>query len=255
MTRPPLHILARGDGWVVVAKPPRLVVHRNAHMPKAHAAVQQVRDLVGAHVHPIHRLDAAASGCLLFATDAALAGPLSVALAAGEKTYVALVRGVCKGPPSVVVDRPLKDDNGLLKEARSALLCVASTPEPRCSLVRAMPETGRFHQIRRHLAGISHPIVGDVGHGDRHTNRWWREQRGLDRLALHALSLSLDLPGGGRLEVNCPLFEDMARVLRALPLWSDAVAALPALDAAPLSLGGAVVRPQAQAEPGRGPRP
>ncbi len=232
----PLPILAQSDGWVVVAKPPRLVVHRNEHMPRAYAALQRVRDQVGCSVYPIHRLDAAASGCLLFATDRAMAGPLSAALTAGDKTYVALVRGVCGEPSHVVVDRALRDDQGIVKEAVTEFTCIARTPEPRCSLVIARPKTGRFHQIRRHLRGISHPIIGDVGHGDRHVNRWWRDNGGIHRLALHCLSLSLELPGGGRLEVTSPLFEDLGAAWAPLPFWPDVVAQMPELAQPPLPL-------------------
>ncbi len=243
LTPQPLPLLARGDGWVVVAKPPRLIVHRNQHTGRTYAALQRVRDLVGCRVYPIHRLDAAASGCLLFATEQTMAGPLSAALAAGEKTYVALVRGVCGEPSRVVVERPLKDDLGLMKEASTDLHCIARSAEPRCSVVVARPHTGRYHQIRRHLRGLSHPIIGDVGHGDRHTNRWWRNHGGIDRLALHCLSLRLDLPDGGELAVSCPLFEDLHAACTPLPLWSQAIAALPELAAQPLPLAAAFRAP------------
>ena len=232
----PLTILAQGQGWLVVAKPPRLVVHRNEHMPRARAALQRVRDMVGCAVYPIHRLDAAASGCLLFATDQALAGPLSAAMTTGVKTYVALVRGACGEPRHVVVDRPLRDDNGIDKASRTELTCIAGATEPRCSLVVARPQTGRFHQVRRHLRGISHPIIGDVGHGDRHTNRWWRENGGIDRLALHCLSLSLTLPDGQPLNVSCPLLSDLAAAFEVLPFWADVLAEVPALGAPPIAL-------------------
>lgn len=233
-----LVVLAQGPGWIVVAKPPRLLTHRTARSRTADAALQRVRDQVGRSVYPIHRLDAPTSGCLLFATERALAGPLSAALSGGQKTYLALVRGVCPPGACFTMAEPLKDDNGIEKSAETALRCLGGDPERRCSLVVAHPRTGRFHQIRRHLRRLSHPIIGDRAHGDSHVNRAWRAQ-GIDRLALHCVALSLTLPGGERLSVRCPLFADQREVYEALPMWPAAVAALPGLDAPGLPLSAA----------------
>lgn len=234
----PLHVLAEGPGWIVIAKPPRLLVHRSEMTPRAPAAVQVLRDQLRRWVFPIHRLDRSASGCLLFATERELAGPLSAALNAdsAKKVYLAFVRGrfVQDGP--VEVDTPMLDDNNLLKEAHSTVWCVGRSAEPRCSLLRVEPRTGRWHQVRRHVRDLHHPVVGDTDHGDSHVNRWWRQNGGVTRLGLHCLSLALDLPEGGRLEVTSPLFEDQAEAFSRLPWWEDARAAVPALDLPPLPL-------------------
>ena len=241
-SHPPLPTLAEGTGWLVVAKPPRVLTHRNPLAPRQPAALQIVRDMVGRHVYPIHRLDCAASGCLLFATEKSLAGPLSAAFSGATKVYLALVRGDYRAEGDVVVDNPMKDDNGIWKDARSVVRRLGSTPDPRSSLLRVVPETGRYHQVRRHVRDLHHPILGDHNHGDTRVNRWWREERGLPRLGLHSLSLaipkrangfenslSLTVPWEEPIEVVCPLFEDMAAVLRALPFWDEAAAREPAL--------------------------
>jgi len=89
----------------------------------------------------------------------------------------------------------------------------------RCSLVEARPETGRFHQIRRHLKHLSHPIVGDVNYGKGDLNRLFRTRYGLHRLALHAHLLAFDHPATGRrLVVRAPLPADFAAALAALGL-------------------------------------
>jgi tRNA pseudouridine65 synthase len=227
--------LARGQGWIVVAKPPRLLTHRTARTRGADAALQRVRDQVGASVYPIHRLDAPTSGCLLFATDRALAGLLSAALSAGQKTYLALVRGCCPPEARFEMAESLRDDNGILKTAQTALRCLGGDTERRCSLVIAQPTTGRYHQVRRHLRRLSHPVIGDRAHGDSHVNRAWRAE-GIDRLALHCAHLSLSLPSGERLSVRCPLFSDQRAVYETLPMWPAALAALPGLDAPGLPL-------------------
>ena len=226
-----LSVLARGAGWLVVDKPSGLVTHRGRHSRRSAAALQQVRDQEGREVYPIHRLDAATSGCLLFATERTLAGPLSAALAAGQKTYVALVRGVCPAGACFTMREPLEDDNGILKEAVTALECLGGDAALRGSLVLAWPETGRYHQIRRHLRRLSHPILGDREHGDSHANRAWRA-RGLGRLALHCAALRLHVPGeASPRTIWAPLPADLRAVWAALPMWPTLAARCPEVAA------------------------
>ena len=230
----PLRILAEGDGWVVIAKPPRLVVHRKDRKWE-YAALQRLRDQLGVRVDPVHRLDRPASGCLLFATRKGVAGGLHSALRAGTKTYVAMVRGYCKHDGPVHVDRPMKDDKGVLKEASSVVRVLGRTHEPRSSLLEIQPTTGRYHQVRRHVRDLHHPILADSEHGDSKVNRWWREEHGVRRLALHALSLELELDGELR-RIVCPLFKDHARLFRRMPWWDAALAARPELGLDPVPM-------------------
>jgi tRNA pseudouridine65 synthase len=234
----PLTLLAQGDGWVVVAKPPRLVVHRGQGTRGEYAALQRLRDQLGAFVYPIHRLDRAASGCLLFATRQELAGPLHAAMHAPEtrKTYLAFVRGWFKPEGPVLVDNPMKDDNGVLKEARSEVRCLGRGRDPRCSLLEVWPETGRYHQVRRHVRDLTHPIIGDSNHGDTRINRWWKVEHGVRRLGLHALALEMTFPDGQRRRIVCPLFKDQAKLFRRMPWWEDALEARPELGLAPLAM-------------------
>jgi len=75
----------------------------------------------------------------------------------------------------------------------------------------------RLHQIRRHLRHLSHPLIGDVRHGDGRVNRHYREAWNLHRLALHATNLSFVHPiTGESLSVNAPMFDDLAGQLEAL---------------------------------------
>lgn len=174
----------------------------------------RVRDALDRYVYPVHRLDRPTSGCLLFALSSEAVPPLQDALREGEKTYVALVRGVADRFDGVTIDRPLAKE-GVDQEAQTAIEVLASAPEPRCSLVLARPATGRFHQVRRHLAGVGHPILGDSTHGDTRVNRAWRE-RGLERLALHCYHLRLALQDGP-LDVTAPIPPDLGAVIDGLP--------------------------------------
>ncbi len=215
-----LPILAEGDGWVAVAKPGRLLVHRNEFMPRAPAALQIVRDMMGQHVHLVHRLDHQASGVLLFALSPERTKELQAAMQhpSARKRYVALVRGAAKGDGPVTVTNPMKDDEGKERDAITIVWRLASSEDPRCSLLLAEPRTGRFHQVRRHLRDLHHPIVGDTKHGDSHVNRAFREQWGVERLALHALSL--ELPEAG-IAIHCPLADDLVTPLSRMPWWAD----------------------------------
>lgn len=243
---PQCAILARGEGWIVVAKPPHLLTHRNDFTPREPAAVQCVRDMIGCQVYPIHRLDRSASGCLLFATLRELAGPISQAFSQGQKTYVAFVRGNYLPTEPVVVDRPMADENGVTREARSVVRRLAGSDDPRCSLLHVAPETGRFHQVRRHVRDLNHPIVGDGEHGDRNVNRWWAKERGVTRLGLHCATLRV--PWTEPIEVDCPLFEDHADLFATMPWWEEALAAMPTLGLPALPLRGPPVSSAAPPE-------
>lgn len=215
-----LPILAQGDGWVAVAKPGRLLVHRNDFAPRAPAALQIVRDMMGQHVHLVHRLDHQASGVLLFALSPERTKELQAAMQhpSARKRYVALVRGAVQHADPVTVANPMRDDEGKERDALTVVWRLAASEVPRCSLMLAEPHTGRFHQVRRHLRDLDHPILGDTKHGDTRVNRVFREEWGLERLALHALSL--ELPEAG-IAIHCPLPDDLLTPLSRMPWWAD----------------------------------
>lgn len=198
-----LEVIAEDAHWVLINKPSGLLVHPGWAREKP-TALHLVRDRVGCHVYPAHRLDRATSGVLAFAKHPASAGALGQAFAAGsvKKRYLALVRGQ---PADQLIDHPIprgeaKDSPRV--EARTAVRRLGSVSiEPtlggypvRYSLVEALPETGRLHQIRRHLKHAGHPILGDVRYGKGDHNRLCREHFGLHRLALHAADLWLPHP-------------------------------------------------------------
>lgn len=223
-----LPVLAAADDWVVVAKPSGLAVHRSPELNDPTYVVQEARRQFGRYVWPVHRLDRPTSGCLLLAFSAEAVEPLAASLAGGRKRYLAMVRGCAAIGPPVVIETPMKDSFGVLRAARTTARCLAATPDPRASLVLAEPHTGRFHQVRRHLRDLSHPVLGDGVHGDSRVNRWWREARGLHRLGLHCVALDLVLPDGEPLRARCPIPDDLGAVWAALPGWLDAAAAVDA---------------------------
>jgi tRNA pseudouridine65 synthase len=208
------------DAWIVVAnKPSGLLVHRGWD-DDDDVAMFRVRDAIGQHVFPLHRLDRGTSGALLFARTREVAAVLSRAFeeARIDKRYVALVRGA--PPESGVIDYAIeKKEGGPKVAALTRFRRLACSPIDRCALVEAMPETGRLHQVRRHLRHINHPLVGDVKHGSGVINRHYRETYGLQRLALHAHHLAFEHPiTGARVVVSAPIPEDLASPLDKLGL-------------------------------------
>lgn len=232
-----MRLLARGEGWAVVAKAPRLLVHRNAYAPSADAVPQQARNLLGTRVHLVNRLDFQASGCVVLATDPESCAILqrSMTSAGATKRYVALVRGQLRADAPITVANPMRDDAGVVREATTVITPLGACALPRCSLVLAEPLTGRFHQVRRHVRDLDHPIIGDTKHGDGAANREFRSF-GIDRLALHAISVDIPLESGLRIAVDCPLFADQAAVYGTMPWWDEAVARVPALALPPIPL-------------------
>jgi len=200
----PILILHRDDDLVAVCKPAGMLVHRGMGASRAESfLLQTVRDLVGAWVYPVHRLDRPTEGIVVFALDPEAARVLQESWQNGSvrKTYEAVVRG-WMGEPAGLRDEALDSpDNGALQEARTRWtelerleLPWPCGPHPgvRFALLELEPLTGRWHQLRRHLARMGHPIAGDTTHGDRHVNHLLQAR--LDRWRLHLEAVRLELP-------------------------------------------------------------
>lgn len=198
-----LSILYQDDFLVATCKPSGLPVHRDDFSPRGQVVcLQTLRDQIGREVHPIHRLDSATSGVLLFALSRDVLALMSKQFMTRgvQKVYHAVLRGWIE--ESVQCNEPLQGEGKSL-EAHShfKLLKQISLPWPnkrhtesRYSYVEVRPTTGRFHQIRRHANYLGHPIVGDTKHGNGEHNRLWRTHRHCFRLLLHATSLELVHP-------------------------------------------------------------
>ncbi|MHC4390446.1 MAG: pseudouridine synthase [Planctomycetota bacterium] len=224
----PLQILYRDDHLVCVQKLPGVFVHRTRLGPERDAMLQRVRDAVGKHVHPVHRLDRPTSGALLFAFERELLEPAQVALhePLAVKAYLAFVRRVFE-PEQQKIERPLTcRRTGVPKAARTDVRRIAVLAE-RNSLVEARIFTGRQHQIRRHLARSAHQLIGDSTYGRGGINNWFRETYGLPRLCLHAWRIELNHPvTGDRLRIHAPLPGDLLTFYRGLPGWNAELEAL-----------------------------
>ncbi|NIY92557.1 tRNA pseudouridine(65) synthase TruC [Vibrio diazotrophicus] len=205
-----LEIIYQDEYLVAVNKPAGMLVHRSwLDKHETQFVMQTLRDQIGQHVFPLHRLDRPTSGVLVFALSSEIASNVMPMFANHEmvKTYHAIVRGWIE--EGDVLDYPLKEELDKIadkfakqdKEAQSAVteyqplakvevpFSTGKFPTTRYCLVEMKPKTGRKHQLRRHMAHLRHPIVGDTTHGDGKHNRLYREEYDCHRLMLHASEL------------------------------------------------------------------
>ncbi|ENM5739365.1 tRNA pseudouridine(65) synthase TruC [Vibrio mimicus] len=210
-----LEIVYQDEYLVAVNKPAGMLVHRSwLDKHETQFVMQTLRDQIGQHVFPLHRLDRPTSGVLVFALSSQIASDVMPMFANHEmeKTYHAIVRGWIE--EADVLDYPLKEELDKIadkfakqdKEAQSAITAyrpLAKVELPistgkfattRYCLMEMQPKTGRKHQLRRHMAHLRHPIVGDTTHGDGVHNRLFREHFSAQRLMLHASELRLIHP-------------------------------------------------------------
>ena len=237
-----LEIIYQDEYLVAVNKPAGMLVHRSwLDKHETQFVMQTLRDQIGQHVFPLHRLDRPTSGVLVFALSSEIASNVMPMFANHEmvKTYHAIVRGWIE--EGDVLDYPLKEELDKIadkfakqdKEAQSAVteyqplakvevpFSTGKFPTTRYCLVEMKPKTGRKHQLRRHMAHLRHPIVGDTTHGDGKHNRLYREEYDCHRLMLHASELRFVHPYTKKELVLKASFDESWEKLFAEFEWSN----------------------------------
>lgn len=213
-----LEIIYQDEHIVAVNKPAGWLVHRS--WLDSHETVfvmQTVRDQIGQHVYTVHRLDRPTSGVLLMALSSDIARALSLQFEQHQiqKTYHAVVRGYVLEDGTIDYEMTEELDKIADKFSRAEKapqpsithyqplaqvevpVAIGRYDTARFSLMELRPETGRKHQLRRHMAHIRHPIIGDSTHGDLRQNRGIAQHFDCSRLMLHASHLSLNHPVTG----------------------------------------------------------
>ncbi|MEO5830570.1 MAG: pseudouridine synthase [Rhodanobacter sp.] len=222
-----IEILYQDDALVAVNKPANLAVHRSKMVGNADEfLIDLLRGQVGDNVYLAHRLDRATSGVLLVARSKEVAAALGEQFMTRtiHKQYLVVVRG-WPDPGEDVIDYPLPGsrETGPRREARTRYRRLATIqvpielgryPDQRYALVLAEPESGRFRQIRKHLAHIHHPVIGDCQHGRGDHNRLYKQHFGCHRMLLHAWRVDFTHPVSGLpMRVEAPLDEAYTRLL------------------------------------------
>jgi 23S rRNA pseudouridine1911/1915/1917 synthase len=240
--QPRFQIIAETDDYALVDKPPFLLIHPTK--PGGPRTLwSELRELFafeienGGQVSIINRLDRETSGLVLVAKTAAAARRFGLLMQQNriEKEYEAIVRG-WPAWDMIVVDKPLDRLGKHLPSAIWLKQGVISDGAPaktqllveqrfermdagRFSLIRALPHTGRTHQIRVHLADVGYPIVGDKIYGPNEQfylefieTGWTARLETELLLPRHALHSSvLSIPGEGKWQ--SPLPPDLARFI------------------------------------------
>ncbi len=212
----PLTVLFEDEYLVAIDKPAGLLVHpAHEHEGPEWIAMKRLRDQLGRLVFPVHRLDRPTSGVLLFALDKQTAGLIQQTFERRQvmKVYQAVVCGltpaawICETPlrPSPA-DAPQTAKTGFERLDVTPASFLAADPALILSLLKAMPATGRFHQIRRHLLEAGFPIVGDFRYAEMQLSHALGETLGIGtRMLLQAKSLTFNHPyTGNPLHIQAP---------------------------------------------------
>jgi tRNA pseudouridine65 synthase len=219
-----LEILYQDEYIVAINKPSGLLVHKSFYARDAKVyAIQELRNQIGGqHVYPIHRLDRKTSGVLLFALDKSTLKIMNdrFAFREVEKKYLAILRGWTLAESTI--DYDLTNDDDIKQNAITYFQRLQTTeidlafnnkPTSRYSLVEAIPETGRMHQLRKHFKHIFHPILGSRPHGCNKQNKLWLDNYGLKGMMLHAHQLIFNHPvSNEKLILNAKINDEFRKV-------------------------------------------
>ncbi len=219
-----LEIIYQDEALVAINKPHGLLVHRSKIAGDAKVfALQELRNQLGRHVSPVHRLDRKTGGVLLFAFEKEMEVAMHKQFMNGEvqKRYYCILRGY--SPSEMTIDYPLSKEDGTMQEAVTSFKTLAHSEVPvpfgkhatsRYSLVEAVPSTGRMHQLRRHFAHIFHPIIGDRRHGCNKQNRFFKNHFDMTTMLLHASVLQFQHPQTNvPTTIQAPLQDEFKRML------------------------------------------
>lgn len=213
------------DALLVVDKPAGIAVHGGSGV--SFGVIEQLRAArpEAKFLELAHRLDRETSGLLMLAKKRSALLALHAALREGRvtKRYLALVQGHWSRARDVVL--PLRKRVTAAGERHVSVEEGGQTSRTRFevaarydgfTLLEAILDTGRTHQIRVQLAHLGFPIAGDDRYGDFALNRRLAKQ-GLRRMFLHAQALTVEHPASGqRLELTAPLPQELQRFLNHL---------------------------------------
>lgn len=204
-----VEILFEDDGCLVLNKPAGLAVQGGEGIGVS------LDDLLAAEFSPrpllVHRLDKDTSGTILVAKHKEAAAYFAKIIE--ERDILKKYNAVCKGAPApasgiISLDISVK---GMMKKSGTQYKTVLT--KDGFSFLELELGTGRMHQIRKHLASIGHPILGDDKYGDFAVNKAFKKAGGAKKLFLHARSLRFPEQNGKLIEVSAALphyFADFA---------------------------------------------
>lgn len=230
-----LPILYRDESIIAIEKPHGLLVHRSPiDKHETRFAVQTLRDQIGQHVFPLHRLDRPTSGILLFALSSDVASKVGQDFMSRQvkKQYTAIVRGWLYGDGVIDYALKYKWDKYADASRRQQVppqpaftqyspirrflipMPVGRYEQARFTLVNLNPVSGRKHQLRRHMVHIRNPILGDTTHGDGKQNKFAQQAFDFKNLALSCTQMQFIHPETKHVvQINCPVSNSIQMLL------------------------------------------
>ncbi len=233
-------IIFEDEDLCIVNKPAGLNVHPGDHKTTEVSLIELVQDYLGNDYNSLtfkpsllHRIDRETSGVIVIVKNKSALEFLLSELQWGriEKVYHTIVIGTPTKPRDTISARLLRVENAK-DEAKVRIdpagqtavthyATLKSKIQDKHTLLECRIETGRTHQIRVHLASISHPILGDKAYGNRNENAYAREHFDIHRQLLHAFSLTLRHPTTKQMmTIEAPYKEDMKKLMNGEYLTS-----------------------------------
>lgn len=212
-----IEVLYEDHDLIAVNKANGVLIHPSyyARDVKSGFLVEELSKQLGYKVYPIHRLDRKTSGIVLFAKSKNHIAQYQKLFTENRisKKYQALVRGHLH--QEKIIDLAISDSKGVKKDALSVLkpinnyiipVSIGKFPESWFAHIQLEPQTGRFHQLRKHCNKNATPIIGDYKHGDRVYNQYFKEHLAEERMFLHAFEIEFEHPLVlKKIKIECPL--------------------------------------------------
>ncbi len=219
-------IIYEDKDLLIINKPSGMAVHGGSGL--SFGVIEGLRQLWPdqRYLELVHRLDRETSGCLMIAKKRSVLRVLHEHLRGNgiDKQYIALVMGTAK-KEKTVVDQPLKKN---VLRSGERIVRISDDGKPSRTTFRVIeqfkhatfynikPHTGRTHQIRVHAEYMGQPIAGDPKYGDDFFNEQMKSLK-LNRLFLHAKSLSFTLPGWEQpLYIESKMEDHLCKLLQKL---------------------------------------
>ena len=234
-----IEILDTRPGLIAVNKPAGVSTipdHRGCSTSLLHVVANMIDEPNPTRIHPTSRLDRDVSGVVILALNTNARAAMQGARTNNQyhRHYVALTAHA-PTPPEGLQTTPIgrgpkptvRQANA--KDATESVTAYATKSQlPNMAMVAAEPQTGRTHQIRVHLAHVGAPMIGDAKYGGP---KGLRLSTGrvmtIDRIALHAAWVDVELPGGDRWRVEAPIPQALTDLWRSAggdpERWHDAL--------------------------------
>ena len=221
----PLEVIYEDEDLIAINKPHGLLVHRTKIANDTDQfALQILRDQIGQRVYPAHRIDRKTSGVLLFSKSKDVDSIIQKQVMNHKvnKSYKAIVRGFT--PISGAIDYAIGEGTKKQEAVTNYKslkhfeidLPMGKFATSRYSFIEVVPITGRFHQIRKHMSHIFHPIIGDRPHGCNKQNKLWKSEFNMTTMMLHAETLDVQKPPNNMILIKADLSSEFKRVINLL---------------------------------------